>query len=468
MADHAQSSVASNQPLSAQPYDFVVLGGGLAGLTFADEASKRQRTVAVLERDVQVGGLNRTMRYGDYRYDLGGHRFYTSMTHINTWVQDLLQDDLIEVERRSRIRLQNRYVDYPLEFPGALSAFSLPTAARILGSYLAATIGRISPKPDISFEDWVTQRFGHALYEIYFHPYTEKVWGIDCTELSADWASQRIKLPSLAAAVKGSLQRAGKPRAATLVSRFTYPKLGIGMMTDRLAERATATGNAGIQVNSTVERLEYDSAANLWRVFYRQNGSEHMVAGRQVISTIPLDRLVPMLPDTPSDALQTSAKLTYRSLTCIFLAVEGARVSGDTWTYFPDRDLTLGRTHEPRNWSVRMAPEGATSLCVEVFCNAQDPVWRTEDATLISTVTAELDKLGFLARTRVRDAWLTRVPDAYPVYRVGYQEVLDSVHSYLKRWPTLHLLGRTGSFCYLNIDGVIDQALDVAQELATL
>ncbi|NLF03366.1 MAG: NAD(P)-binding protein [Anaerolineales bacterium] len=459
-------SARYNSPLPALVADFVVLGGGLAGLTFADEATKRGRSAIVLERDEQVGGLSRTMTYGDYRFDLGGHRFYTAMTHINAWVDDLLGDDMIEVGRRSRIRLQNRYVDYPIEFPGAISAFPLPTAARIIGSYIGATIARMSPKPDISFEDWVTQRFGRALYDIYFKPYTEKVWGMDCTLLSADWASQRIKLPSLMAAVTGSLKRSGKPKAATLVSRFTYPVLGIGMMTDKLAERATATGRGFVRVNSAIERLEHDASAGLWRVHYRHKGEACIAEGRQVISTIPLDRMIPMLPATPAETLAASRRLDYRSLMCVFLAIDGQRVSEDTWTYFPDRSLTLGRTHEPRNWSPRMAPEGNTSLCVEIFCQADDHVWQTDDATLITTVTDELDKLGFLARTRVHDAWMTRVHDAYPVYRIGYKEVLDQLHDHLRGYPTLHLVGRTGSFSYLNIDAVIDQALKTASELA--
>jgi protoporphyrinogen oxidase len=448
---------------SIQPNDFVILGGGLAGLTFALEAAGRGSRIAVLERGSEVGGLARTAVYGDYRFDLGGHRFHSVWPHINDWVHDLMDGDLLEVTRRSRILLDRQYIDYPLQLPNALTALSLPKAAQVLASYLKASLRGHDHRTDTSFESWVVSRFGRTLYGIYFQPYTEKVWGMDCTRLSADWASQRIKLPNLVAAVRGSLLRFTAP-PSTLISRFLYPPLGIGMIPARIAEKALATGRAAIHLNSQPLQAELDSSDGTWRVHYRQNGGQRMTAGRHVVSTIPLGALMRILTSagTPPPSLDG---LTYRSVICVFLALDGPSISADTWTYFPDRRLTLGRIHEPPNWSPQMAPAGRTSLCVEVFCNEGDELWQYADQRMIDAVLADLESVDFLARDRVRDAWLLRIPDAYPVYGIGYADALGRARRYLARWPTLHLAGRTGSFQYLNMDKVIDQALGLAKEL---
>lgn len=442
--------------------DFVVLGGGLAGLTFALEAARRGQRAVVLEAEGQVGGLARTLVFGDYRFDIGGHRYHSAWPAVTAWVLDALDNDVLDVSRRSRIRLDGRYVDYPLQFPNALTAFSPPEAARILASYIQARLRLNGRRPDVSFEDWVVRRFGRALYDVYFRPYTEKVWGIPCTELSADWASQRIGLPSLNAAVRGSLRRG--PRPATLVSRFLYPPLGIGALPERIAAKAQATGRAAIHTGSRVSRLAHDPADG-WRVSYEQAGREQTVTGRQVISTIPLTSLLRALPLPPETTAALSQPLAYRGVRCVFLAVDGPRISPDTWTYFPDPRLTLGRTHEPPNWSPQMTPPGRTSLCVEVFCSAGDAVWQRSDDDLVGAVVEDLDRLGFLARSRVRQAWGLRAPYAYPVYRIGYADALGRVREALARWPTLHLTGRTGAFEYLNMDAVIRQSLHLADAL---
>jgi protoporphyrinogen oxidase len=445
-------------------HDFVILGGGMAGLTFALEASRRGRRVVLLESEDQVGGLARTLRFGDFRFDIGGHRFHSRWPEITQWVLDVLDGDVAEVPRRSRIRLDGRFVDYPLRFPNALAAFNPWQVTRILASYFWATLMRLRRRPDVSFEDWIVRRFGRSLYDIYFKPYTEKVWGFPCAELSADWAAQRIRLPSLRAAVVGSMLRR-ESASSTLVSQFLYPPLGIGILPERLAEKARQTGLATIHLGGRVTRVEPDGGAGGWRVIFRGAAGEAAVTGAKLVSTIPLEELLGMLPVPEAEAGVLAAGLPYRSLACVFLAADGPRISDDTWTYFPDRHLVFGRTHEPGNWSRGMVPQGKTSLCVEIFCSQGDEVWRRPDQDVIEPVLADLDRLRFLPRGRVRDAWLLRVSHAYPVYRVGYAEHRSRVRSALSRWPTLHLLGRTGTFRYLNLDAVIREGLDLAGSL---
>lgn len=446
-------------------FDYVTLGAGLAGLAFGLEVARQGKYVAVLEQDARVGGLSRTEVFDSYRFDLGGHRFHSSWPEVTDWVVDVLDGDLLEVQRKSRIRLNGRYVDYPIQFPNALTALDLPASIRVLTSYLVAHLRRHKATPDVSFEDWVVRRFGRELYEIYFRPYTEKVWGVACTELSADWASQRIQLPSLAAAVIRSLVESGKP-TPTLVSRFLYPPLGIGELPERIALKMVATGWGQLRVGCQVTSLRYDHVKAAWQVTYEQDGRLAGIWGRHVVSTIPLPHLVRMLPSDGVSA-DHSEDLDYRALLCVFLAIDGTRLSEDTWTYFPDRRLLVGRTHEPVNWSPHMVPQGKTSLCVEVFCTQGDDVWQRSDATLVNQVTVDLDQLGLVARGRIRDAWVQRVPYAYPIYRVGYEDAVQRVTDQLAGWPSLYWIGRTGTFRYLNMDAVLKQAIDMGRQLAS-
>ncbi|MDI7276927.1 MAG: FAD-dependent oxidoreductase [Anaerolineae bacterium] len=452
--------------MQASPaHDFVVLGGGLAGLTFALEATRRARTVALLEAGHEVGGLARTLTFDDYRFDLGGHRFHSRWPSITSWVLDLMDGQMLEVARRSHIHLDGRLVAYPLQFPNALLALGPSQALRVLASYLKAAASRRRSDSHLSFESWVASRFGRALYDIYFRPYTEKVWGMSCTELSADWASERIQLPSLAAALKGSfLRRRGGP--ATLASRFLYPSLGIGAIPHRLAHKALASGRAAIHLRSHAVGLERAGPDGPWQVRYHQDGQERKVLGRRLISTIPLPALWRLLPQDDGDRPALSSHLAYRGLVCVFLAVDAPRISDDTWTYYPEGQIGFGRIHEPRNWSPAMVPPGRTSLCAEIFCSQGDETWQRSDGELVDSVCRDLARLGLVKRGSIRDAWLERVPEAYPCYRVGYAAALQQARAYLaRRWPTVHLLGRTGAYQYMNMDAVIHQALSLAQEL---
>lgn len=441
--------------------EFVVLGGGVAGLTFALAMARRGRQVVVLESEQQVGGLSRTVVWGDYRFDLGGHRFHSLNPQLTGWVHQLMDGGLLEVPRVSHIWLDERYVEYPLKLPNALTAFGLPKAMRVFASYLRRWLVRQHNGSDVSFEDWVVRRYGQALYDIYFRPYTSKVWGLDCSELSAEWASDRIKLPSLRAAVQESLFRR-ETSPATLVSRFLYPQGGIGMLPQRMAEKALSTGRAAIHLNSHAWAMTPGEGVQDWKVQYHQNGESHTIGGDWVISTIPLGMLVGMLPATHGSFASLDQRLAYRGVICILLAVEGGRLSSDTWTYFPDETLVFGRAHEPANWDPQMVPAHRTSLCLEVFATPGDETWQRSDSDLIEQVVADLGRVMALPPQRVLDGKVVRVPYAYPIYRVGYSDELQRVRKYLARWPNLHLLGRTGSFRYLNLDAVIESALCLA------
>jgi protoporphyrinogen oxidase len=443
--------------------DYIVLGGGVAGLTMGREIARKGRSVIVVERGATVGGLARTFRSDGYSFDLGGHRFHSNNPGVVGWLKTLMGGDLLRVDRRSRIRLRGRFIDYPLRLTQATRAFGAGNAVRGGLSYLSAAATR-HRQPAVTFEDWVTRRFGRALYEIYFKPYTEKVWGIRCDQLSADWAAQRISVPSLADTVRGALFPPKKP-APTAIRQFYYPRLGYGTISDRLADAITAsrqqvwtsTSLASLRFGGADVEVEVRDAAGMARVV-RCGG---------VISTVPLDALLAAMAHEPGIAeIAADARLGYRGLVLVYLGLAMPQVSPDSWTYFPSPDLLFGRTHEPKNWSAAMVPGPAvTSLALEIFSSPGEPAWESPDADLVDRAVGELVELGWMRRGDVTHSWVLRAPNAYPVQDIGYRARLGSVRAALDRFPQLRLVGRTGAFSYMNVDGVVEDCFRLADEL---
>ena len=453
----------------------ILLGGGVAGLATGLELARRGRQVTVIEKGPVAGGLAQTFEYetpgGLFRFDIGGHRFHSHKPEIIGWVKDLMGADLLHVPRISRIYLSSdgkpggKFVDYPLQFPGALSIFSPGQAARILSSYATATVrNRLDGSaPDVSFEDWVVRRFRHALYEVYFEPYTEKVWGISCQELSADWAAQRISLPSLSEAVKRAISPGAAP-PATIISHFWYPRLGFGMIPDRMKSEIERLGGQVILGTGVTSVAPQDEGGFI--VTVDDGAGQHQLSADRVISSIPMNFLLASLPaDSGSHAVAEDFKLRYRDIILIYLAIKTQQVSSDSWTYFPGRSLLVGRTHEPRNWSPLMAPDGYTSLAAEVFTSQGEPTWEQPDEALVKRAADDLTGIGFMPSGSLHQGWVKRVRFAYPVYDIGYADKVKAVHKFLDQWPNLHLVGRTGSFRYMNSDGVIEDALRLADYL---
>ena len=443
--------------------DFVVLGGGIAGLTIAREIARAGRSVTVVERGNTVGGLARTFRREGYSFDLGGHRFHSNNPDVVAWLKQLMGDDLLQVRRLSRIHLQGRFIDYPIRLAQATRAFGTVKAMRGAASYLGA-LAAFHRQDAVTFEDWVTRRFGRVLYEIYFKPYTEKVWGIRCDELSADWAAQRISVPNLWETVFAALFPPNTP-PPTAVRQFYYPRLGYGTISDRLAEDVTAMGQSILTATSLVKLGFSDDGAAVDVV--DGSGATRTLGCAQVISTVPFDALLGALSHEPDmTRIAAESRLSYRGLVLVFLGLNRPQISPDHWTYFPSTDLLFGRSHEPKNWSAAMVPGPAvSSLALEVFASPGEPAWEMADQALVDRSVGELEGIGWLRRGDVLNSWVLRVPYAYPVHRIGYGEKVRKVRDVLARWPRLSLLGRTGSFSYMNVDGVVEDVFRLAARL---
>ena len=443
--------------------DCLILGGGLAGLAGAYALTQAGRRVQVLEGAPHVGGLARTIVRGGFRFDLGGHRFFTHDTDIETLVRELLGPELLSVPRTSRIRLRGRWIEYPLRPLSTLAGLGLGTSAGILLGYVRARLAQcVRPSPQVSLEDWVVAHFGRPLFDLYFRDYSEKVWGIDCREISALWMAQRVQGLSLGEAVRHALVR-HRSDLPTLTDRFLYPRLGIGRIAERLCEEVERCGE--VRTDTRVLRVHHNGR-RIEGVTVRRGEAEQDIGGEAFVSTIPLTQLIQALqPHAPAEVRATAARMRYRDLVIVTVMLDRERVTDQTWIYFPEKDIPFGRLHEPTNWSAAMAPPGCSLLVTERFCFRGDDTWNAADAALIDDTARHLERLGFLRRGEVRDGAVLRIPAAYPLFEVGFEARSQTLYDYLARFDNLQVAGRGGMFRYHNMDHAMASGLAAAAAL---
>lgn len=444
-----------------------VIGAGPAGLTAAYLLTKAGVAVTVLEADPQlVGGISRTVEYKGFRFDIGGHRFFSKSQEVEDLWTELLGTDLVERPRSSRIFYRGKFYSYPLKAAEALRNLGLLESLRCVSSYLWARVFPI-PSPR-SFEDWVTNHFGQRLFRMFFKTYTEKVWGMDCREISADWAAQRIKGLSLMTAICSAVFPGRKPtqrqaEIKTLIGWFRYPRLGPGMMWEAAARKMVAAGGhlrMGCRVTG-LELLAAD-ASSRWRVVYRDNADrEHAVRADHVISSAALRDVIPALrPTVGPSVLEAASMLRYRDFITVALIVRPSRHLEDNWIYIHDPGVKVGRIQNFRSWSPDMVPD-ETLACygLEYFCFASDGMWRSSDKDLIALATRELVQLGLAAIEDVLDGTVVRQPRAYPVYDDGYATRVELIRTGLSSYPGLHPVGRNGMHKYNNQDHAMMTAM---------
>ncbi len=428
----------------------LIIGAGPAGLTAAYELSKAGVRSIVLEKGARAGGLARTEQYKGCRIDIGGHRFFTKVDEVEAMWREVLGPDLLTRPRLSRIYYDRQLYLYPLRLADALSKLGPIESARIGLSYMRS---RVFPyRPENTFEEWVSNRFGRRLFQIFFKSYTEKVWGIPCREISAQWAAQRIQSLSLPRTVWNAVfgQRDGKVKS--LIQEFGYPRLGPGMLWERVAKIVQSRGGE-VRLNAEVVRVPHrDSQAT--GVVVRQAGHEELIEGDAIISTMPIGELASKLdPPAPDDVRSDAARLTYRDFVCVALIVDQAEVFPDNWIYVHEPGVRVARIQNFKNWSPDMVADPAkTCLGLEYFCTAGDDMWHMPDAELIRFGAAELEKIGLVKAADVEDGIVFRQPKAYPVYTGEYKAYLERIRRFLESIPNLQTVGRNGLHMYNNQD----------------
>jgi protoporphyrinogen oxidase len=450
--------------------EILIVGAGPAGLTAGYLLTKAGRQVTVLERDpTYVGGISRTVRYKDFHFDIGGHRFFSKSREVVDLWNEILPQDFIDRPRLSRIFYGGKYYAYPLRAFEALRNLGVFTSAICMASYAAAKVFPI--KDPRTFHQWVRNQFGEKLFSIFFRTYTEKVWGMSCDDISADWAAQRIKGLSLGAAVIDGLKRSmgvkAKPSAKlgeqggvkTLIESFRYPRKGPGMMWEAAAAKMQAQGGKLLMDRELVS-LSRDAATGLWTATARSaSGEKTTITAKEVISSAPITELMAAVAPPPA-SLDRARSLRYRDFITVALIADAEATFPDNWVYIHDPAVKVGRVQNFLSWSPEMAPKGYACLGLEYFCFEGDGLWNSPDEELIALAKREIGHIGLIDPKRVVDAAVVRQPKAYPVYDEEYQWHVDAVRADVEaNYPGLHLVGRNGMHKYNNQDHAMMTAM---------
>ncbi len=453
-------SEALSGAVDPQQRKFVIIGAGPAGLTAGYQLSKAGHPPTVVEKTNNIGGLARTDNYKGYYFDMGGHRFFTKSKPVFDMWQEVLSDDFLKRPRLSRIYYRQKFFDYPLKPLNALKGLGLVETCRVITSY-----GRwkLFPYRNVeTFEQWVTNRFGKRLFEVFFKSYTEKVWGISCQELRAEWAAQRIKDLSLLSALINMFYKP-KVKIRTLIEEFHYPRRGPGMLWQKVTELIGQAGGT-VHMNADVVRVDW-TGKRIDRIHIQQNGETKAIEGTDFISSMPVSELAGMLHPSPAeDVLEASARLHYRDFLTVCLIVNEKEMFPDNWIYVHEPSVEVARIQNYKNWSPEMVPDQEKSaLGLEYFCNEGDELWTRPDEELVEQGKQELERIGLARAADIEDGCVFRVPRAYPVYDSEYRAYLDRIRETVDGFENLQTIGRNGLHQYNNQDHAMLTAMYAVQ-----
>ena len=426
-----------------------VLGAGPAGLTAASVLASRGHPGVVFEADTQVGGIAKTVEHDGFRFDLGGHRFFTKVPWVQAMWERTLEDEFLLRPRLSRIYYRGSYFAYPLRAEDVVRRLGVVETARCMGSYAAARMRRAEPPQ--TFEDWVTGRFGRRLYDAFFREYTEKVWGIPGSEIQAEWAAQRIRNLSLWTALTSAL-RVKRRHVTSLIEEFHYPRLGPGQMWERIAADVEAQG-LPVRLRHRVTRIVHDGSGVRAVEVVGPHGIAEVREVDGVVSSIPLSELVLSLDPLPPDEVVAAAgRLRYRDLLVVGLVSTDPEPFPDNWIYLHDPGTRAGRVQNFGAWSPGMTRPGYTCLGAEYFCFRDDDLWSLPDHALVELAKRELAQIGLIDPEHVVDGVAIRVPRAYPVYDRGYERAVATLRDHVASIEGLETVGRNGLHRYNNQD----------------
>jgi protoporphyrinogen oxidase len=445
----------------------VIAGAGPAGLTAALALGRLGHQAVVFEADELVGGISRSVVFRGCRMDIGGHRFFTKVPEVEALWHEILGDDLLVRPRLSRIYYRGRFFDYPLRPFNALRGLGIIEAVRVLASYVRA---QLSPAADErTFDAWVSNRFGRRLFEIFFKTYTEKVWGMPCSQISAAWAAQRIKNLDLTTALRNAFLGRGRSGevVTSLIEQFHYPRLGPGMMWERCRDLAAAHG-IGTQMRTRIVRVQHDGERVTGVDVRGEDGATRHEPCGSLISSMPVSDLVrAMDPQPPAHVMEAADRLRHRDFLIVGLIVKRERVFPDNWIYVHSPEVRVGRVQNFKNWSSEMVSDPAISFIgLEYFVSRGDDLWSRSDDELIALGSAEAEKIGLFSASDVQAGTIVRMPKAYPVYDGAYTSHLETLRGWLDRFDNLYTVGRNGQHRYNNQDHSMVTGLLAAQRIA--
>ena len=443
----------------------LIMGGGPAGLAAGKILTDSSAKCIVFEKDDGVGGLSRTHSHHGFLFDLGGHRFFTKKNELDEFIQRLMVDELIKVQRSSKIYFMNKYFEYPPTLVNSFMGLGPVISAEVFFSFLREKL-RLHKRPVVTLEDWVVSQFGRKMFELFFKNYTEKVWGVPCSQASASWSAQRIKGMSMLSTIKEALIPSKKDSPVSLIPHFSYPAHGIGRISERLKQEIEKKNE--VRLNSRISKIMHDGKQITGLLVQTRDGKEYVEQGTNYLSSIPVTELIQNFdPPAPPEIIAAAKKLRYRDLLIVVLMFDSERITNDTWIYIPDPSIEFGRLHEPTNWSATMSPPGKTSLVFEYFCFETDPVWSRSDKDLAQRTIDEFTRIKLApgAEKKVIDSCVVRARKAYPMHELGVDPAVELIKNYVRQFSNLMLMGRYGMFLYNNLDHSMETGIRAAQNL---
>ena len=435
--------------------DTLIAGAGPAGMATAMQLWRAKKGFTIVEMGSQVGGLAKTMQFGEFRTDVGPHRFFSKNPALYEFIEGILGEQWITVNRFTRFYIRGRFFMYPIQLRDVLTNMGIPNVTRVVFDYALERVKSIWRRAE-------PRNFGRTLASFNMLNYTEKIWGMPCAELSHEWAQQRIMGLSLASAIKTAVFRGGN-RPKTLVDQFNYPEYGAGLVYETIKEKIET--DRPVWVNSRVTRVDHERGM-VKRVLVARDGAVHSFEPQWFVSSIPITELVDLLEPAVPDTVKAAAQgLRFRSQVYLFMIIDKPQVSPDQWVYFPDQEIPFGRISEMKNFSQKMSPRDKTSLFVEFFCWEGDSIWRASKEELLELAIGWLDRLGFVRRNEVLACHLHRERSVYPVYDLAYRHNLQVVMDYLDQVANLLYIGRPGRFKYTNQDHSLEMGFAAANSI---
>ncbi len=438
----------------------LILGAGPAGLACAAELRRANQNFILVEKDEAVGGLSRTYQFGDFRTDNGPHRFFSKNPYLYDFIKKLIGEHWIAVDRQTRFFIKGKFYKYPIELWDVLSKIGAWRIARILLDYFKEKLAP-SLRPVSNFEEYAVHAFGRSLAEFNILDYTEKIWGMPCSSISAEWATQRIQGLSIMNLLWKMIFKKSGPR--TLKDQFFYPDLGAGLIYEAIKKEIEKDNE--ILLQSVPTQIEHSSGLINALTIQTPDGVRRPTV-EWLVSSIPITVFLRLLfPAPPADVLESASKLRFRAQVYLFITINKPSITKDQWIYFPDKEIPFGRVSEMKNFSAKMSPPGKTSLFIEFFCWEGDEMWRKSKEELLATATPWLQKLNLVSHDDIMDAYHIRKPYVYPVYDLQYREELAILEKYLDGFANLIYIGRPGRFKYTNQDHSLEMGIAAARSI---
>lgn len=453
--------------MAKKPEKTIILGAGPAGMACAMELSKAGQQCTIFEKESRVGGLATTLIYDEdgevFRTDIGPHRFFSKNKYLYEFIENLIHEKWIEVPRQTRQFINGKFYDYPIKPLQAFRNIGVVNAGAMMLSYIPALFKyKIMKRPIRNFEDYIVANFGRRLGEFNMLNYTEKIWGVPCTRLHPDWATQRISGLNFASVIKKMLKIGAKESPKSMVDSFYYPQYGTGLIYQTIAEKIQKKGSH-IKLESIPTKIEHKDG-KITKVTIQRGKKSQAYKPEWLVTSIPMTEFMKLLsPAPPQEVMKAVSNLKWRSQTYLFITLNKESVTKDNWIYFPDKKVPFGRVAEMKNFSKDMAPKDKTSLFVEFFVNEGDKIWNMDADELFNLAMPHFEKFGFFKREDVRKYYLIKKKNNYPLYDMTYKENLKKVQQYLDSFSNLQYIGRPGRFRYNNQDHSLEMGMLAAK-----